>query len=265
MMSHVPWPDDLPTCELVARSTYHTLTPAPQVRVDGDLKTALQALSDLSQPGFALDQIHTARQKILRQFERPERAQLAVQDLIEIVGELMPEEGVLISETGILVCALEHLYRVERPGTYWGTSGGRTMGLMLPAVLGAKLAAPTTPMIGFGADGSLLMRLGELETFARTGVAAPLVIVNDQALGTMKSRQKSRGMPEFSLDLHGVDFAQVATACGLESATVETPEEFKTALQQALRADRATLIDARVDAAAYQDSFGPMIGVLPEE
>ena len=55
-------------------------------------------------------------------------------------------------------------------------------------------------MIGIGADGSLLMRLGELEVFRRTGVVVPLVILNDQALGTMKSRQKSRGMPDYGLD-----------------------------------------------------------------
>jgi acetolactate synthase-1/2/3 large subunit len=264
MMSHVPWPSELPTCELVARSSYHTLTPAPQVRVDGDLKITLQGLSNLIQPGFPVDQIQATRQQILQYFKRPEQAQLAVQDLIEIVHELMPAEGILFSETGILICALEHLYRVERPRTYYGTAGGRTMGLMLPAVLGAKLSAPATPMVGFGADGSLLMRLGELETFARTGVAVPLVIVNDQALGTMKSRQKSRGMPQFSLDLHSVNFAQIAAACGLRSTAVETPEQFRTALKEAMQADRTTLIDARVDAAAYQESFGPMIGVLPE-
>ena len=52
--------------------------------------------------------------------------------------------------------------------------------------------------VGIGGDGSLLMRLGELETFARARVAVPLIIINDQALGTMKSRQKSRGMPEYA-------------------------------------------------------------------
>jgi len=90
----------------------------------------------------------------------------------------------------------------------------------------------------------------------------PLVIINDQSLGTMKSRQKSRGMPEYGLDLHGVDFAAIATACGLYGATVDTPEQFEQALKEALQADRTTLIDARVDAQAYQDSFAATIGVV---
>jgi acetolactate synthase-1/2/3 large subunit len=262
MMTHVPWNSDLPTCELVARPEYETLSSAPKVRVNGDLKAALQSLSTHAQPGFSADQTEAARQQILQHFKRPGQARFAAQDIIEITRALLPEEGFLFSETGIYITMLERLWPVERPGIYWGTAGGRTMGLTVPAILGAKLARPDVPMVGLGADGSLLMRLGELEVFGRTGVAVPLVIINDQSLGTMKSRQKSRGMPEYGLDLHGVDFAAIATACGLYGATVDTPEQFEQALKEALQADRTTLIDARVDAQAYQDSFAATIGVV---
>ena len=261
MMSHVPWNVELPTCELVARTDYATLSPNPTVRVDGDVKTILKSLSSHNQPGFSEDQIQGTRRKILQSFKRPGHAQFAAQDVIEIMRRALPPTGVLFSETGAYVCMLEHLWAVDDPSTYWGTTGGRTMGLMMPAILGAKLAKPEMTAVGIGGDGSLLMRLGELEVFARTGVAVPLVIINDQALGTMKSRQKSRGMPEYGLNLHPVDFAQIAMGCGLNGVTVHTPEQFETELKLALQADRTTLIDARVDAQAYQDSFGPTIGV----
>ena len=263
MMTHSPWVSDLPTCELVARPEYDTLVPQPSARVDGDLKQTLGNLLSLRQPGLPEEEIQATRKKILRNFERPAQARLAAQDIIEITRSAMPEEGLLISESGAFICTLEHLWPVERPGTFWGTSGGRTMGLTVPAILGAKLARPESPMIGIGGDGSLLMRLGELEAFARTGVAVPLIIINDQALGTIKSRQRSRGLSEYSLDLHPVDFAAVAQAMGLRGATVTTPEQFEKELRAALEADRTTLIDCRVDPVAYQDSFGPTIGVLP--
>jgi len=136
------------------------------------------------------------------------------------------------------------------------------MGLMIPAALGAKLAKPDVPMIGIGADGSTLMRLGELEAFAREGVVMPLIIINDHALGTMKSRQKSRGMVDYGLDLQPVNFAQIALAVGLNGVVVNTPEQFELALTDAFDADVATVIDARVDPQPYWDSFGPSIGVL---
>lgn len=262
MMTHIPWDVNLPTCELSLRPEYETLSPDPRVRVNGDLKEILKSLSTHNQPGFADDQIQGIRRRVLQNFKRPEGAQFAAQDIIEITRTVLPEEGVLFSETGAYIAMLEHLWGVENPNTYWGTTGGRTMGLTVPAILGAKLAKPEMVAVGIGGDGSLLMRLGELETFARAGVAVPLIIINDQALGTMKSRQKSRGMPEYALDFHPVDFAGIATACGLRGVTVSKPEQFESELKLAMNADQTTLIDARIDSQAYQDSFGPTIGVL---
>jgi acetolactate synthase-1/2/3 large subunit len=229
--------------------------------VDGDLRVALRRLA-APQHGFSTEEIAHARGRILVHFRRPSGVRLAAQDIIEIARRVLPEDGILFSETGIPVCMLEHLWPVSRPGTYFGTSGGRTMGLTLPAILGARLARPDVPMIGLGSDGSTLMRLGELEVFARTGAAVPLVICNDRALGTIKSRQRSRGLDEYKLDLYPVDLAEVARACGLLGATVRTPEELEKALTAAMVADRTTLIDAQVEPRAYQDSFGPTIGML---
>lgn len=263
MMSHVGWPLDLPTCELVLRPEYETLSPAPRVRVNGDLKATLRALLEVEQEGFTEGQVEAMRLKILRRnFARPGQARFAAQDIIEIARDRMPTDGVLVSETGIFVCMLEHMWPIRKYGQYLGTSGGRTMGLMVPAMLGAKLAQPEVPMLGIGADGSTLMRLGELEVFARTGLAVPLVIVNDGALGTIKGRQKLRGLSDYGLDLHPVDLAGVAVACGLNGVTVDTPERFEAELKTAMEAHRTTLIDARVDPQPYQDNFGPTVGVV---
>ncbi len=261
MMTHVPWKSDLPTCELVANNEYETLSPSPRVRVNGNLKSALKALSGIRREGLPVADIEASNDVVLRNFKRPDDARFAPHDILEITRTLMPSDGVLVAETGIFVAMLERLWPVDRRGAYLGTAGGRTMGLTMPAILGAKLARPEVPMIGLGADGSLLMRLGELEVLARAGIAVPLIIINDRALGTMKSRQKSRGMAEYELDLHPVDLAAVARSCGLDGIAVESPDSFEQALRNALHAERTTLIDARVDAQAYQDCFGPMVGL----
>ena len=261
LASDKPWDADMPTCELVPRVEYESLASQPSVRVDGDLKAALGGLLTVpAGAGFSEDEIRNMRQKIDRNFTRPPDARLAAQDIIAMMRESMPEDGVLFSETGIFILMLHHLWPVAGPGRHYATAGGRTMGLMLPAILGAKLARPEVPMVGIGADGSTLMRLGELEVFARTGVAVPLVIINDRALGTMKSRQKARSMPAYALDLQAVDLAAIAKACGLRGVVVDSPEQFKKEFKTALSAERTTLIDARVDPQPYQDSFGPTAG-----
>lgn len=262
MMTHSAWHVPLPTCEIVACPGYTTMS-SPELRMNGSLKRILKrlALSPVKN-GFDESEIENLRAGILKYFKRPASVRFAVQDAIEITRELLPPDGILLSETGAFVCMLEHLWPVNQSGTFLGTSGGRTMGLMIPAALGARMADTKRPMVGFGADGSLLMRLGELELFARNKMVVPLVIINDQALGTMKARQHARGFADYGLDFHSIDYAMIARACGLRGVIVESPEEYRVELAGAMKADRTTLIDVRVDPAAYQDSFGPTIGDL---
>ncbi|HIF72925.1 MAG TPA: thiamine pyrophosphate-binding protein [Dehalococcoidia bacterium] len=264
LMTHAPWNFDMPVIELVSRPEYKTTAPYPEVRVDGSLSESLLALSSASGQGVSLEDIDSAKQNILKYFKRPSEAAFAIQDIVASCRESLPAEGVVISETGAFVRMLEHLWDFDRYGGFLGTSGGRTMGLMIPAALGAKMANPDVPMIGIGADGSTLMRLGELEVFARMNVAMPLVIVNDRALGTMKSRQVSRGLPKFGLDLSPVDFAAVARASGINGVIANTPEEFDAAIATAMAADKATVIDARIDQQPYWDNFALSIGAIPE-
>lgn len=263
LVSDKKWESAAPVFELAQREEYESLAASPRLRIDGDLKVSLnRLLPPAPQAGFTAARVATTRERVLRHFRRPGDARLAAQDIIEITRTHLPDDGLLISETGIFILMLHHLWSVDRPGSHLCTSGGRTMGLMLPAILGAKLARPEQPMVGIGADGSTLMRLGELEVFARTGVRVPLVILNDHALGTMKSRQQSRGMEDYGLDLHPIDLAAVARASGLAGVVVRTPEEYETELKQALVADTTTLIDARIDPKAYQDSFAATIGIV---
>ena len=183
LMTHAPWKCDLPTAEVLSRPEYRPLSQQPKVRVNGNLKSVLPALAPQECSGFHSREVQALRQEVLPAFKRPGQAKLAAQDIIEICRKVLPSDGILISETGVFICMLEHLWQVDQPGTYYGTSGGRTMGLTLPAICGARLADPERPMIGLGADGSLLMRLGEMEVLARTGGTVPLVIVNDQSPG----------------------------------------------------------------------------------
>ena len=263
LVSDKQWDTGLPTYELLDREEFESLAAQPLLRVDGDLKASLpRLLSEPNRDGFPVQNIEKTREKVLRNFRRPGGARLAAQDIIEITRSRMPDDGILVSETGIFILMLHHLWPFDQPGRHLCTAGGRTMGLTLPAILGAKLARPETPMIGIGADGSALMRLGELEVFARTGVSVPLVILNDHALGTMKSRLQFRGMTDYGLDLHPVDLAGIARASGLNGVVVETPEEYDSELKKALEANRTTLIDARVDPQLYQKSFAATLGIL---
>ena len=173
----------------------------------------------------------------------------------------LPKDGLLFTETGAFIALLENTWKFDEPLKFFGTSGGRTMGLMIPSYIGGSLATNNqVPLMGIGADGSTLMRLGEFETIKRTNLRWPIVIINDAALGTMKYRQGFRGYEDYGLDLNMVDFAGVAKSCGLKGETVTDPESYRKVLISAFDSDTSTIIDARIDPKIYQDNFGGTIG-----
>ena len=264
LAAEAPWQAQLPTVELVADRAYQTLSPLPRARVDGPLGATLAALAAAAggargrrlsggrhppAAGRRWRPLRPPRRCPVRgtghHREHPRRAAPRRHAVLG-VGGLRTDAGVPVA--GV---SAGHLLRLGRRAHHGAHAAGHS---------GAKLARPQSAMVGLGGDGSALMRLGELEAFARTGAAVPLVIVNDQAYGTIRARQRARGFPAYSLDLQPVDYAQVARACGLHGVTVSDPEEFRTALRQALNADTATLIDARVDPEPYWASFVPTTG-----
>jgi acetolactate synthase-1/2/3 large subunit len=263
MMTHAPWPEGVvDTVEIVSNRKSKTLSSSPKTICSGNIKDLIKMLMDSNEKtGWKTDEIHQIYKDIDPRFSRPKSAIFAAQDVIEISKEILPKDGLLFTETGAFIALLENTWKFDKPLKYFGTSGGRSMGLMIPSYIGGALATNNeTPLMGIGADGSTLMRLGEFETIKRSNLKWPIVIINDAALGTMKYRQGFRGYDDYGLDLKMVDFAGVAKSCGLKGETADNPEDFRKALINAFKSEVATVIDARIDPKIYQDNFGGTIG-----
>jgi pyruvate dehydrogenase (quinone) len=131
-----------------------------------------------------------------------------------------------------------------------------TMGPGVPYAIGAKFAHPDRPVIAFAGDGAMQMNgLAELITIKRYWEqwADPRLIVavlhnNDLNQVTWEMRAMS-GAPKFveSQSLPDVDYAGFATSLGLGGVTVDKPDQVAPAWDQALAADRPTVLDVHCD------------------
>ena len=263
MMTHVPWPKgEINSVEIISSQESKTLSSDPKEICKGNIREIVQMLMDSKEKtGWKIDEINQIYKNTDSRFSRPGNAIFTVQDIIEISKEILPKDGLLFTETGAFIALLENTWKFDDPLKYFGTSGGRTMGLMIPSYIGGSLATNNEiPLIGIGADGSTLMRLGEFETIKRSNLKWPIIIINDAALGTMKYRQGFRGYDDYGLDLEMVDFAGVAKSCGLNGETANNPEDFRKVLRTSFNSEVTTVIDARIDARIYQDNFGGTIG-----
>ena len=263
MMTHAPWPKGKKDIiEIISSNQEKTISNDPLITYSGDIKQILNSITnEVKNNGWVNDEFKDINNKLLDRFTRPPDAKFTAHDIFDICKDVLPENSNVYTETGAHIRLMEQTWKFDQPLKFFGTSGGRTMGLMIPSFIGGVLGTNNeVPSIGIGADGSTLMRLGEFETINRSNIKWPLVIINDGALGTMKYRQGFRGYKDYGLDLTMVDFSVTAKSCGLDGEIVNSPEGFKKVLINSLKKDKTVVIDARIDPDAYQDNFGGTIG-----
>jgi acetolactate synthase-1/2/3 large subunit len=181
---------------------------------------------------------------------RPER-------LCAELTDLLPDDAILLSDTGhsgIWTGSLIDL----RPGQRYLRSAG-TLGWALPATLGAKCACPDRPVIGFTGDGGLYYHVAELETAARHGINA-VVVVNDNRSLSQDMRVFQRAWDEKPTPqadrlwkFEEVDLAAVAAQFGCAAFRVESPGDIEPAFKEALQAGRPALIDVVTETEALPE------------
>jgi acetolactate synthase-1/2/3 large subunit len=190
--------------------------------------------------------VYTWREEIepLRQSEaipiRPER-------LCKELSELLPANAVLVSDTGYSAIWTATMVTLSRPEqTYLRAAG--SLGWAFPAALGVKCAVPDRPVICFTGDGGFWYHLSELETARRYNINTVTIINNNnglaQGITDIHNVYGNRpGNPQELYRFEPVSFARIAQEMGCLGLRVEHPGEISGAIQQALAAERPTVVE----------------------
>jgi len=131
------------------------------------------------------------------------------------------------------------------------------MGFGPSAILGAKLAAPDVPCVSICGDGGFTMVSHVLCTAVEYDIPAVWVVWNNFAWAAIRDLQYAyfEGREHGTAFYHGPDrkpynpdFAAWARAAGVEGMTVTKSQDFKGALEHAVKLNKPCLIDVHVDA-----------------
>lgn len=143
--------------------------------------------------------------------------------------------------------------RSEKPGTRFLTPRGLAgLGWGYPFGLGARLARPASTVFSVVGDGGFAHVWSELETANRTATPVILTVLNNGILGYQKHAENAKfGRHTSAIYFAPVDHAAVARACGITGVRVETAEQYRTAVEDAVRSGQSVVIDAIVDPAAF--------------
>jgi len=164
---------------------------------------------------------------------------------------LLPRETIAIVDSGAHRAFAVHYWDSYGPREFLTASGLGPMGWGIPAGIGAKAARPNAPVVVFTGDGCMRMHGIEVQSAARFGLPIVVVVSNNAALGNVWLRMRTLGpVPAHLTEAPDQDWAGFARSLGCEGETVRQPDELAPALERALAANKACVIDVKTDKTA---------------
>jgi acetolactate synthase-1/2/3 large subunit len=178
---------------------------------------------------------------------------------------VLPPDAILACDVGVNHNWYMQFWKARRPQTMlnsWGFSG---MGFGAAGALGAKLAAPDRPVVAIAGDGCFTMVPHVLCTAVEYNIPVVWVLWNN--FGWVSIRDIQLGMfggRELGTMFHegpnqkpyNPDFAAWARAAGVEAATITKSQDFKGALEHAVKSNKPYLLDVHVDAEVRPPATG---------
>jgi pyruvate dehydrogenase (quinone) len=194
--------------------------------------------------------------KVLEERAMASAAPINPQRVFWELSPRLPDDVILTADSGSCASWWARDLKI-RPGMMASLSGNlATMGPALPYAAAAKFTHPGRPVVAVIGDGAMQM-LGNsvLVTLAAhygewSDRRLVVVVLNNGDLNMVTWEQRVMvGDPRFaaSQDLPAFPYARYAQLLGLGGIEVSRPEQIADALEQALAADRPTIVECKVD------------------
>ncbi|HRY05919.1 MAG TPA: sulfoacetaldehyde acetyltransferase [Hyphomicrobiaceae bacterium] len=155
------------------------------------------------------------------------------------IQSALPKDAIISSDIGNN-CAIGNAYPTFEKGRKYLSPGlFGPCGYGFPAILGAKIGNPDTPVVGFAGDGAFGISMNEMTACGRDSwPAITMVIFRNYQWGAEKRNTTLWYNDNFvgtELDLD-VNYAKIAEACGVKGVQVHTMDELRDKLAQAIEA-----------------------------
>ena len=123
-----------------------------------------------------------------------------------------------------------------------------SMACGLPYAIAAQITYPDRQSVAFVGDGGFSMLMAEFATAVKYDLPVKVVVIKNNTLGQIKWEQMVfLGDSEYGCELHPIDYAAFARACGGRGYLIEDPAACGDILDEALRAPGPAVIEAVVD------------------
>ncbi|MEL7528071.1 MAG: sulfoacetaldehyde acetyltransferase [Pseudomonadota bacterium] len=273
------WPKDAKIIQVDINPDRIGLTKPVSVGVVGDAKKVAETLLDRLSPSAGNsgreDRVHTIAQTKSRWAQQlssmdhedddpgtnwNERARAAKPDWLSprkawrAIQAALPKEAIISSDIGNN-CAIGNAYPSFETGRKYLAPGlFGPCGYGLPAIVGAKIGCPDTPVVGFAGDGAFGIAVTELTAIGRKEwPPITMVVFRNYQWGAEKRNSTLWYDDNFvgtELD-EDVSYAEIAKACGLQGVQARTMDELTQVLDKAIddqmKNGKTTLVEVLIN------------------
>jgi pyruvate dehydrogenase (quinone)/pyruvate oxidase len=164
------------------------------------------------------------------------------------IGKRLRDDAIVSCDSGTITTWFARQIPARRGQMYSLSGNLATMACGLPYTIGAQIAYPDRQCVGFVGDGGFSMLMADFVTAVKYKLPIKVVIIKNNYLGQIKWEQMVfLGNPEFAVDLHPIDFAKFAEACGGTGYTLEDPKRAGDVVEQFLNTPGPAVLQAVVD------------------
>jgi len=176
----------------------------------------------------------------------PEADPISPSTVHAALGDLLPDDGIVVLESPSSTMALRNQLRLSRPGSYYFGAGGGLGHRHYPAG-GVHLPQPGRPVVCVIGEGSAQYAISALWSAVAYRVPVTFLVIRNEEYAILKwfaDAESVEGAP--GLDLPALDTAAIASGYGVESRRAEGLEDVRDSLADAIGADSPRLVEVRV-------------------
>jgi pyruvate dehydrogenase (quinone) len=168
------------------------------------------------------------------------------QYVVRVLDELAADDAMFTCDVGTPTIWAARYLTMNGKRRLLGSFNHGSMANALPQAIGVQVSHPGRQVVSLSGDGGLAMMLGDLLSLRQLGAPVKIIVFKNDSLAFVELEMKAAGIVDFGTDLQNPNFAKLAEAAGLLGLTVETPDQVRPMLMQALEHDGPALIEVPV-------------------
>jgi len=163
------------------------------------------------------------------------------------IRSALERDAIVAADTTILSYWMQRVFPVYEPRTFLYPFGYAAMGYALPAAIASKIAFPDRQVVAVCGDGGFMITCQDLATAVENNTNIPIILHNNGGFGILRHIQRERfKQRHIGVDLRNPDFMKLAESFDAKGYRVETPDQMRPVLENALHSDRPTIVEIRM-------------------